>query len=75
MAQIINMSREYGCRPSSLLDLDGYAAYCFDEAAFYLLAEAMDDRGKVNWKRIRWRGEKKQGNQELIQFIQSQRGR
>lgn len=31
------MSRQYGLRPSSLLDIDdAYAAYCLDEACLYI---------------------------------------
>jgi len=72
---LVGMAREYNCRPSSLLGLEDYAAYCFDEVAFFLLSEAMDNRGQVDWKRIRWHSDKKQGNHEFIQFIQGQRGR
>lgn len=76
MAQVIVMAREYGCRPSSLLELEDYAAYCFDEAAFYLLAKVPRDKdGAPQWGRLRWADKQPKGNEDFIQFVQRQRGR
>lgn len=69
MAQVIQMARQYNCRPSEFLELAGYEAYCFDEVALFLLAEATDREGKINWKRIRWKTDKPKSNQELVDFI------
>ena len=70
MAQVIIMANKYRKRPSEILGIDNdYLAYIFDEAALYLEAEATDDKGQVNWNRIRWKGEKKKSNKDLIEFI------
>ena len=72
MAQVIIMANKYRKRPSEILNIDNdYLAYCFDEAALYLEAEATDDKGQVNWNRIRWKDEKKKSNRDLIKFIQN----
>lgn len=53
-----------------MLNIDNdYLAYCFDEAALYLEAEATNDKGEINWNRIRWKGEKKKSNKDLMEFI------
>ncbi len=71
MAQVIILANKYGKRPSEILGIDNdYLAYCFDEAALYLESEAMDEKGQVNWNKIRWKGEKREGNKELMEFIQ-----
>ncbi len=71
MAQVIIMAKRYQKRPSEIMNIDNdYLAYIFDEAALYLEAEATDDKGQVNWNRIRWKGEeKKKSNKDLIEFI------
>ena len=69
MAQTIEMARLYSCRPSEFLELTGYEAYCFDEVALFLLSEATDKEGRVNWKRIRWKTDKPKSNKELVDFI------
>lgn len=64
------MAREYQKRPSEMVGIsDEYLAYCFDEVAFYLLAEAMDKEGKLNWKRIKWVTDKPQSNTDLMEFM------
>jgi len=65
------MAKRYNKRPSEIMNIDNdYLAYIFDEAALYLEAEATDDKGQVNWNRIRWKGEKKKkSNKDLIEFI------
>lgn len=72
MAQVIIMANKYGKRPSEMLGIDNdYLAYCFDEVALFLEAQATDDKGQVNWNRIRWKDEgKKESNKGLIEFIQ-----
>lgn len=70
MAQVIIMAKRYNKRPSEMLNIDNdYLAYCFDEVALFLEAHATDDRGEINWNRIRWKGEKKKSNKDLIEFI------
>jgi hypothetical protein len=71
MAQVIIMANKYGKRPSEMLGIDNdYLAYCFDEAALFLESQATDDKGGINWNRIRWKGEgKKESNKGLIEFI------
>lgn len=71
MAQVIIMANKYGKRPSEILGIDNdYLAYCFDEVALFLEVEATDKEGNINWNRIRWKGKKREGNKELIEFIQ-----
>lgn len=71
MAQVIIMAKHYQKRPSEILNIDNdYLAYCFDETALFLEAEAMDDKGKVNWNKIKWDSGKKQSNKDLMEFIQ-----
>lgn len=70
MAQVIMMAEHYQKRPSEIMDIDDpYIAFCFDEVAFLLLNYATDDKGQINWNRIRWKGEKQNSNQEFIDFI------
>lgn len=76
MATVINMARAYECRPSEIVGLTDYAAYCFDEAAFYLLAEVpRNNDGAPQWSRLRWADKQPKGNADFIQFVQGQRGR
>lgn len=72
MAQVIIMANKYRKRPSEILGIDNdYLAYCFDEVALFLEAEATDKEGNINWNRIRWKDEKKkEPNKDLIKFIQ-----
>lgn len=50
---------------------DDYIAYCFDEVCYFYLSEAMDEKGKINWNKIKWSKEKGSNpNKELINFIQ-----
>jgi len=68
---VIILANKYRKRPSEILGIDNdYLAYCFDEAALYLESEAMDEKGNTNWNNIRWEGEKREGNKELMKFIQ-----
>ncbi len=71
MAQVIILANRYHKRPSEVLGIDNdYLAYIFDETALYLESEATDDKGQINWNRIRWKGEKKKkSNKDLIEFI------
>ncbi len=72
MAQVIIMSKRYKKRPSEILNIDNdYLAYIFDEVALYLESEATDDKGKINWNKIKWKDKKKGSNKDLIQFIQN----
>jgi len=71
MAQVIIIANKYRKRPSEILGIDNdYLAYCFDEVALFLEVEATDKEGNINWNRIRWKGKKREGNKELIEFIQ-----
>ncbi|MBS4536806.1 hypothetical protein GOQ29_14390 [Clostridium sp. D2Q-14] len=74
MAQIIEMSKHYKCKPSEILNIDDdYLAYCFDEVAFYLWSEAIDKEGKVKWNRIKWKEnvKKDRNNKDIIKFMQA----
>lgn len=74
MANVIMMARNYRVRPSELLGIEGeYAAFCFDEAAFYMLAEATDKDGKVNWNKFKWRGGGTKGNEDFVRFIEGRK--
>ena len=71
MAQVIIMAKHYRKRPSEILNIDNdYLAYIFDEVALYLESEATDEKGKVNWNKIRWKENKKKSNKDFIEFIQ-----
>ncbi len=70
MAQVIILAKEYKVRPSEMVGIsDDYLAYCFDEVAFYLTAEAMGKDGHPNWNKLRWQGEKQNNNAKLVEFI------
>lgn len=78
MATVINMARAYNCKPSEIVGLTDYAAYCFDEATFYLLANVPRDReGAPQWSRLRWADKQPQSNKEFMEFVrrQQQKGR
>lgn len=70
MANVIMMAKTYQTRPSEIMGIsDAYAAYCFDEAALFLLAEATGKDGELNWNKFRWRGAKAKSNKDFIRFI------
>lgn len=65
------MAKHYNKRPSEILNIDNdYLAYIFDEVALYLESEATDEKGNINWKKIRWTDNKKRSNRDFIEFIQ-----
>ena len=39
---VLGMANIYRCRPSTLLELSGYEAYCFDEACAYIRMKMED---------------------------------
>lgn len=52
---------------------DDYLAYCFDEVCYYYVNYAMDDKGKINWNKIKWDKEiteVNRSNKDLMNFIQ-----
>jgi len=64
------MAKRYKKRPSEILNIDNdYLAYCFDEVALLLEAEATNKEGEINWNKIRWKDNKKKTNKDLIDFI------
>jgi len=48
---------------------DEYLAFCLDEVALYLTAEATNKEGKTNWNRLKWRDNEKRGNQDFMKFV------
>ncbi len=75
MANVILMAKAYQTRPSKIMGIsDDYAAYCFDEAALFMLAEATGKDGELNWNKFRWRGDKKGGNEDFMQFVKGRLG-
>ena len=71
MAQVIMMSRRYNQKPSQIVNItDGYAAYCFDEAAFCMEMHALDKNGEYKWNRFKWKAGRNRTNKDLIEFIQ-----
>lgn len=65
------MAKHYNKRPSELLNVENdYLAYCIDEVAYYLEGEAMDDKGNINWNKIRWKDNKKNNNKDFVEFVQ-----
>ena len=68
---MIIMAKRYNKRPSEIMNIDNdYLAYCFDEVALYFEVQATDDKGHINWNRIRWKDDKKKSNKDLMDFIQ-----
>lgn len=69
---MIIMAKRYQKRPSEILNIDNdYLAYMFDEVALYLESEATDDKGNINWNRVRWedKTKSKSNNKEYIDFL------
>lgn len=65
------MAREYSKRPSEIVFIDDeYTAYCFDDAAFYLLAEATRNDGSLDWSKFKWHTDKLKSNKDLMRFIE-----
>lgn len=49
-----------------------YFAYCFDETAYFLEGQATNDKGELNWNKIKWIDkQKKKTNNDLVKFIQT----
>lgn len=48
-----------------------YLAYCFDEASYFLEKKATDDKGNINWNKIKWEDKKAKSNKDLVKFIQT----
>lgn len=71
MAQVIIMAKRYQKRPSEILNIDNdYLAYIFDEVALYLESEATDDKGSINWNKIRWQDKiKRESNKDFMNFV------
>ena len=71
MAQVIIMAKHYKKRPSEILNIkNDYLAYIFDEVALYLESEATDEKGNINWNKIKWKDNKKESNKDFVEFIQ-----
>lgn len=69
MAQVIILANKWRKRPSEILNIDNdYLAYMFDETALYLEREVTDDKGKLNWNKIKWEDDKGD-NKDLMEFI------
>ena len=65
------MAKHYQKRPSEILNINNdYLAYMFDKVALYLEGETTDDKGKLNWNRIKWKDNKKKSNKDFVDFIQ-----
>lgn len=63
------MAREFNKRPSEIMGINNdYVAYCFDEVALFYMSKAIGDDGRINWKKINWKGDKK-NNKDLVEFI------
>ena len=69
MAQVIILAKEYNKRPSEMVGLDDYLAYCIDEVAFFLMTKAMDKDGHHNWNKFRWQGDRPKNNSDFVEFI------
>lgn len=65
------MAKHYKKKPSEILDIpDSYLAYCIDEVAYFLEINAMDEKGDLNWDKVKWSDSTVRGNEELIDFIE-----
>lgn len=70
MTQIIEMAKYYQKKPSEIVNIDDeYIAYCFDEVCYFYISEAMDDKGKINWNKIKWDSDIKKGNNSNREFM------
>lgn len=71
MARVIMMARMYQKRPSEILGIkDEYLAYCFDEVAYFLMCEALEKDGSLNWDKFKWKEEKVlSSNKTFVEFI------
>lgn len=60
------MAMMYQIRPSEMMGIENdYEAFCFDEVAFALFNNALDDKGALNWNKINWADSKRsKTNQE-----------
>lgn len=68
------MAKHYRKRPSEILNIENdYLAYCFDEVALFLESEATDDKGNINWNKIRWDEDRKskKTNKDFMEFIKN----
>lgn len=76
MIQVIEMARYYQKKPSEIVAInDNYLAYCFDEVCYFYISKCMDDKGKINWNKVKWDSEAKKGNntnKALIDFVKRQ---
>lgn len=65
------MGRYYQKKPSEIAAIDDdYIAYCFDEVCYFYVSEAMDDKGKINWNKIKWDSEReKKTNKDFMEFL------
>lgn len=74
MVTVIMMAKHYRKRPSEILNIDNdYLAFMFDRVAIFLENEATTSNGDLNWNKLAWEGERKEGNKELINFIKQGR--
>lgn len=72
MAIVINLANKYNQRPSRIMGIDNdYLAYCFDETSYFLEKKATDDKGNINWNKIKWEDKKAKSNKDLVKFIQT----
>lgn len=70
MAQVIIMAKHYKKSPSEILNIENdYLAYCFDEAALFLETQSTNEKGELNFDKIKWKDNKKKSNKDLIKFI------
>lgn len=64
------MAKHYKKSPSEILNIENdYLAYCFDEAALFLETQAINEKGELNFEKIKWKDNKKKSNKDLIKFI------
>lgn len=67
------MAKHYKKTPSEILNIeDEYLGYCINEVAYFLEINALDNKGRINWGRIKWKDEVV-NNEQLISFIQKGR--
>lgn len=77
MVQTIIIAKKTNTRPSEILGIDyPYLAYMVDEFSLFLESQVTDDKGKVNWDRIKTKSENGKvvkDNSEFMEHIKEQR--
>ena len=74
MVQTMIMAKKFQQRPSKILDIeDGYLAYMIDEFSLFIEQSITDDKGNINWDKIKYDNKEQQGNSDMMELIKKQK--